>query len=64
MVPGYGPITTREVTDQRVDDLYVPLSLISFWKFRVNGRFEEYGDSYWKLVSQEALLDDSWIRIR
>ncbi|KPL92735.1 MlaA family lipoprotein [Vibrio sp. L5-1] len=57
MVPGYGPITTREVTEQ-VDSLYVPLSLISFWASLGKWAFEGM-ETRAQLVSQEALLDDS-----
>lgn len=57
MVPGYGPVTTREVTGQ-VDSLYVPLSLLNVWaglgKWALEGM-----ETRAQLVSQEAMLDDS-----
>ena len=57
MIPGYGPVTTREVTEQ-VDGLYLPLSLLNFWaglgKWALEGM-----ESRAQLVSQEALLEDS-----
>jgi phospholipid-binding lipoprotein MlaA len=57
MVPGYGPITTREVTEQ-VDSLYVPLALLNFWASLGKWAFEGM-ETRAQLVSQEALLDDS-----
>ena len=57
MVPGYGPVTTREVTSQ-VDSLYVPLSLLNVWAGLGKWAFEGM-ETRAQLVSQEALLDDS-----
>ncbi len=57
MVPGYGPVTTREVTET-VDGLYVPLSFLNFWASLGKWAFEGM-ETRAQLVSQEALLDDS-----
>ena len=57
MVPGYGPLTTREVTET-VDGLYVPLSFLNFWASLGKWAFEGM-ETRAQLVSQEALLDDS-----
>ncbi|MGF1755381.1 MlaA family lipoprotein [Vibrio makurazakiensis] len=57
MVPGYGPFTTREVTET-VDGLYVPLALLNFWaslgKWALEGM-----ESRAALASQESLLHES-----
>lgn len=57
MVPGYGPLTTREVTET-VDGLYVPLSFLNFWASLGKWAFEGM-ETRAQLVSQESLLDDS-----
>ena len=57
MLPGYGPVTTRQVTEQ-VDSLYVPLSLFTFWAKLGKWAFEGM-ETRAQLASQEALLDDS-----
>lgn len=57
MVPGYGPVTTREVTEQ-VDGLYAPLSLISFWGSLGKWAFEGM-EKRAMVVPQEAILYDS-----
>ncbi len=57
MVPGYGPVTTREVTET-VDGLYVPLSFLNFWASLGKWAFEGM-ETRAQLVSQEALLDNS-----
>ena len=57
MVPGYGPVTTREVTDT-VDSLYVPLSYLNFWSALGKWAFEGL-ESRAALVSQEPMLEAS-----
>lgn len=57
MVPGYGPLTTREVTDG-VDSMYLPLSYLNFWgavgKWALEGL-----ETRAALVSQEPILEAS-----
>ncbi|MDB1123332.1 MlaA family lipoprotein [Vibrio algarum] len=57
MVPAYGPLTTRELTDT-VDSMYLPLSYLNFWgavgKWALEGL-----ESRAALVSQEQMLEAS-----
>ncbi|WED25846.1 MlaA family lipoprotein [Vibrio sp. DW001] len=57
MVPAYGPVTTREVTDL-VDGMYSPLSYLNIWgslgKWALEGL-----ESRAALVSQEPILEAS-----
>lgn len=57
MLPGYGPLTTREVTNT-VDTWYAPLSLLNIWakigKWTIEGM-----ETRAALVSQESMLDNS-----
>ncbi|MDN3699981.1 VacJ family lipoprotein [Vibrio artabrorum] len=57
MVPGYGPITTRQVAEQ-VDSLYVPLSFLNFWASVGKWAFEGM-EKRARYVPQESLLEDS-----
>lgn len=57
MLPGYGPTTTRQVTDV-VDGLYAPLSYLNFWGYLGKWTFEGL-ESRASLVSQEPLLEAS-----
>ncbi len=57
MVPAYGPVTTRELTDF-ADGFYPPLSLLNFW-----GSFGKWllegVEARIDLVEQESLLENS-----
>lgn len=57
MVPAYGPVTTREVTDV-VDGMYLPLSYLNIWGAIGKWAFEGL-ESRAALVSQEPLLEAS-----
>lgn len=65
MLPGYGPMTTRQVTNT-VDSMYFPLSYISFWTSVGKFAFEGM-ESRAAVVSQEPMLDaspDSYLFVR
>ncbi|WP_413284855.1 VacJ family lipoprotein [Vibrio sp. MA40-2] len=57
MVPAYGPLTTRELTDT-VDSLYLPLSYLNIWTSLGKWAFEGL-ESRAALVSQEQILQAS-----
>ncbi|WP_299016250.1 MlaA family lipoprotein [uncultured Photobacterium sp.] len=58
MVPMYGPVTLREGVGDRVDGLYFPLNLLTFWQSLGKWAFEGMEERA-ALVSQEAILKDS-----
>lgn len=65
MLPGYGPMTTRQVTNS-VDSMYVPLSYLNFWTSVSKFVFEGM-EARASVVSQEPLLEaspDSYLFVR
>ncbi len=57
MIPGYGPYTLREISDN-VDGMYVPLTYLNFWASLGKWAFEGM-EKRALLVPQEAQLDNS-----
>ncbi|OEF23679.1 MlaA family lipoprotein [Vibrio rumoiensis] len=57
MLPGYGPLTPRDVTDT-VDSLYIPLNWLTFWQKATKWTFQGL-ESRYELIGQEGLLKDS-----
>jgi phospholipid-binding lipoprotein MlaA len=57
MIPAYGPVTTRELTDY-VDNLYPPLSYLNFWTSFGKWLLEGV-ETRIELVDQESLLENS-----
>jgi phospholipid-binding lipoprotein MlaA len=57
MIPAYGPLTTREVTDY-ADNLYPPLSYLNFWASFGKWLLEGV-ETRIELVEQESLIENS-----
>lgn len=57
MLPGYGPVTPRDLTDT-VDSMYIPLNWLNFWQKATKWAFQGL-ESRYELISQEGLLKDS-----
>ncbi|MEI8595112.1 MlaA family lipoprotein [Photobacterium sp. Hal280] len=58
MIPAYGPLTLREGIGDRVDALYFPLNLLTFWQSVGKWALEGMEDRA-KLVAQEPMLNNS-----
>ncbi len=57
MVPAYGPVTPRDITDT-VDTLYIPLSWLTFWQKTGKWAFQGL-ESRYELINQEGMLRNS-----
>ncbi len=57
VMPGYGPLTTREVTDL-VDSSYLPLSYLNIWGVLAKWVFEGM-ESRVELIPQEPMIEAS-----
>ncbi len=58
MIPGYGPTTIREEAGDYVDDLYLPLSALTFWhklvRWGLKGLYSRA-----QLIEQEQMMENS-----